>query len=51
LLEGSEIKIPKVSEITVVRYYEEIVIKEGQGNRGDLAFTEPSLLSEPRLPE
>ena len=51
LLEGSEIKIPKVSEITVVRYYEEIVIEEGRGNRGDLAFTEPSLLSEPRLPE
>src|ERR687892_1081119 len=51
LLEGAEVKIPKVSEITVVRYYEEIVIEEGRGNRGDLAFTEPSLLSEPRLPE
>lgn len=51
LLEGSEVKIPKVSEITVVRYYEEIVIEEGRGNRGDLPFTEPSLLSEPRLPE
>lgn len=51
LLEGSEVKIPKVSEITIVRYYEEIVIEEGQWNRNDLASIEPSLLSEPRLPE
>jgi carbamoyl-phosphate synthase large subunit len=51
LLEGNEVKIPKISEITVVRYYEEIVIEESQRNRNDLAFSEPSLLSEPSLPE
>jgi carbamoyl-phosphate synthase large subunit len=51
LLEGIEVKPPKVSEITVVRYYEEIVIEEGGWNQNNLAFSEPDLLSKPRLAE
>jgi carbamoyl-phosphate synthase large subunit len=51
LVEGAEVKIPKISEITVVRYYEEIVIEESQRSRKDLSFSEPGLLSEPGLPE
>jgi carbamoyl-phosphate synthase large subunit len=51
LLEGTEVKIPKISEITVVRYYEEIVIQESQQDKNSLAFSEPNLLSETGRPE
>jgi carbamoyl-phosphate synthase large subunit len=51
LLEGTKVKIPKISEITVVRYYEEIVIEESQQDKNSLAFSEPSLLSETGRPE
>ena len=30
MLQGVEIKAPKISEITVVRYYEEIVIRNDE---------------------
>ena len=51
LLEGKEVKPPKISEITVVRYYEEVVLEEGRLNQSGLAFNEPNLLSKPHLAE
>lgn len=49
LLQGTEIMPPKISEITVVRYYEEIVIGNGEWERSNPAITESNLLSKPRL--
>jgi carbamoyl-phosphate synthase large subunit len=53
MLSGTPINPPKVSEITVVRYFEEIVIESGEWsldieNKG---VTESDLLSKPRLAE
>jgi carbamoyl-phosphate synthase large subunit len=53
LVEGIEVKPPKISEITVVRYYEEIVIEneESEGSSNLSTTTEPNLLSKPRPAE
>jgi carbamoyl-phosphate synthase large subunit len=49
MLQGIEIEPPKISEITVIRYYEEIVVEKWDRSNQDA--TEPSLLSKPRLAE
>ena len=52
LVEGIEVKPPRISEITVVRYYEEIVIQNGEWEGSNLSTaTEPNLLSKPRPAE
>jgi carbamoyl-phosphate synthase large subunit len=51
MLQGVEIKPPKISEITVVRYYEEIVIKDGEWDKGSHVITESNWLPKPRLAE
>jgi carbamoyl-phosphate synthase large subunit len=53
MLSGTLIDAPRVSEITVVRYFEEIVIEKG-GWSQDIRnedVTESNLLSKPRLAE
>jgi carbamoyl-phosphate synthase large subunit len=51
MLSGTPIDPPRVSEITVVRYFEEIVIENGQWSRDarNKDVTESNLLSKPRL--
>ena len=53
MLSGTYIDPPRVSEITVVRYYEEIVIENGEWGRDrrNKDVTESNLLSKPRLAE
>ncbi|MGA7543238.1 MAG: ATP-grasp domain-containing protein [Nitrososphaeraceae archaeon] len=53
MLSGTHIDPPRVSEITVVRYYEEIVIENGEWGRDrrNKDVTESNLLSKPRLAE
>ena len=53
MLSGTHIDSPRVSEITVVRYYEEIVIENDEWGRDrrNKAVTESNLLSKPRLVE
>jgi carbamoyl-phosphate synthase large subunit len=53
ILRGTYIDPPRVSEITVVRYYEEIVIENGEWGRDrrNKDVTESNLLSKPRLAE
>jgi carbamoyl-phosphate synthase large subunit len=53
MLSGTHIDPPRVSEITVVRYYEEIVIENDEWGRDrrNKAVTESNLLSKPRLVE
>ena len=53
MLSGTYIDPPRVSEITVVRYYEEIVIENGEwgSDRPNKDVTESNLLSKPRLAE
>ncbi|MFZ0568405.1 MAG: ATP-grasp domain-containing protein [Nitrososphaeraceae archaeon] len=53
MLSGTRIDPPRVSEITVVRYYEEIVIENGEWGRDrrNKDVTESNLLSKPRLAE
>jgi carbamoyl-phosphate synthase large subunit len=52
MLQGNKIEPPKISEITVIRYYEEIVIENGGWDRrSNQALTESNLLSKPRLAE
>jgi carbamoyl-phosphate synthase large subunit len=53
MLSGTYIDPPRVSEITVVRYYEEIVIENGEWGRDrrNKDITESNLLSKPRLVE
>jgi carbamoyl-phosphate synthase large subunit len=52
LVEGIEVKPPKISEITVVRYYEEIVIENEESEGSNLSTTtESNLLSKPRPAE
>jgi carbamoyl-phosphate synthase large subunit len=53
MLSGTYIDPPRVSEITVVRYYEEIVIENGEWGRDrrNKDVTESNLLSKPRLVE
>ena len=53
MLSGSHVDPPRVSEITVVRYYEEIVIENGEWGRDrrNKDVTESNLLSKPRLAE
>ncbi|MGB8133950.1 MAG: ATP-grasp domain-containing protein [Nitrososphaeraceae archaeon] len=53
MLSGTYIDPPKVSEVTVVRYYEEIVIENGEWGRDrrNKDVTESNLLSKPRLAE
>ncbi len=36
MVKGKKLKIPKISEITVVRYFEEIVVKNGRAMKYDL---------------
>jgi carbamoyl-phosphate synthase large subunit len=53
MLSGNPIDPPRVSEITVLRYFEEIVIERGEW-RPDIRnqdITESNLLSKPRLAE
>jgi carbamoyl-phosphate synthase large subunit len=53
MLSGTPIDPPRVSEITVLRYFEEIVIERGEW-RPDIRnqdITESNLLSKPRLAE
>jgi hypothetical protein len=52
MLQGNKIEPPKISEITVIRYYEEIVIENGEWDRrSNHVLTESNLLSKPRLAE
>ncbi|MGC2563640.1 MAG: ATP-grasp domain-containing protein [Nitrososphaeraceae archaeon] len=53
MLSGTYIDPPRVSEITVVRYYEEIVIENGEWGRDrrNKDVTESNLLPKPRLVE
>ena len=51
MLQGVEIRPPKISEITVVRYYEEIVITNDRWHQNRHVVTESNLLSKPRLAE
>jgi carbamoyl-phosphate synthase large subunit len=52
MLQGNKIEPPKISEITVIRYYEEIVIENGEWDRrSNQVLTESNLLSKPRLAE
>ena len=53
MLSGTHIDPPRVSEITVVRYYEEIVIENDEWGRDrrNKDVTESNLLSKPRLVE
>ena len=51
MLRGVEIKAPKISEITVVRYYEEIVIRNDGWNQRSHVVTESNWLPKPRLVE
>jgi hypothetical protein len=51
MLQGVEIKPPKISEITVVRYYEEIVITNDGWDQNRHVVTESNLLPKPRLAE
>jgi carbamoyl-phosphate synthase large subunit len=53
MLSGTYIDPPRVSEVTVVRYYEEIVIENGEWGRDrrNKDVTESNLLSKPRLAE
>jgi hypothetical protein len=56
MLQGNKIQPPRISEITVIRYYEEIVIENGEWNRkrrrkSKQMLTESNLLSKPRLVE
>ena len=53
MLNGTPINPPRVSEITVVRYFEEIVIKSGEWSLEieNKDVTESDLLSNPRLAE
>jgi carbamoyl-phosphate synthase large subunit len=53
MLSGTHIDPPRVSEITVVRYYEEIVIGNDEWSRDARKkdVTESDLLSKPRLAE
>jgi len=36
MVNGKKLKIPKISEVTVIRYYEEIVVKNGRAMKYDL---------------
>jgi len=36
MVNGKKLKIPKISEVTVVRYFEEIVVKNGRAMKYDL---------------
>jgi len=36
MVKGKKLKIPKISEVTVIRYYEEIVVKNGRAMKYDL---------------
>jgi carbamoyl-phosphate synthase large subunit len=51
MLHGNKIEPPKISEITVIRYYEEIVIENGEWDRkkSKQVLTESNLLSKPHL--
>jgi hypothetical protein len=53
MISGTPIDPPRVSEITVVRYYEEIVIEndEWSKDRRNKDVTESNLLSRPHLAE
>jgi carbamoyl-phosphate synthase large subunit len=53
MLSGTHIEPPRVSEITVVRFYEEIVLENGEWGRDrrNKDVTESNLLSKPRLAE
>ena len=53
MLSGTPIGLPRVSEIAVVRYYEEIVIEneEWSRSRTNKGVTESNLLSKPGLAE
>jgi hypothetical protein len=53
MISGTHIDPPRVSEITVIRYYEEIVIEndEWDRDRRNKDVTESNLLSKPRLAE
>ena len=51
MLQGVEIKAPKISEITVVRYYEEIVIRNDEWDQRRHVVTESNWLPKPRLVE
>jgi carbamoyl-phosphate synthase large subunit len=53
MLSGTHIDPPRVSEITVIRYYEEIVIENNEldRDRRKKDVTESNLLSKPRLVE
>jgi carbamoyl-phosphate synthase large subunit len=53
MLSGTPINPPRVSEITVVRYFEEIVIESGEWSLDieNKDVTESDLLSKPRLAE
>ena len=51
MLRGVEIKAPKISEITVVRYYEEIVIRNDEWDQRSHVVTESNWLPKPRLAE
>lgn len=39
IVNGKKLKIPKISEVTVVRYFEEIVVKNGRAMKYDLNLT------------
>jgi hypothetical protein len=36
MVNGKKLKIPKISEITIVRYFEEIVVENGRVMKYDL---------------
>jgi hypothetical protein len=36
MVKGKKLKIPKISEITIVRYFEEIVVENGKAMKYDL---------------
>jgi carbamoyl-phosphate synthase large subunit len=39
MVKGKKLKIPKISEITVVRYFEEIIVKNGKAMKYELNLT------------
>jgi carbamoyl-phosphate synthase large subunit len=38
MVKGKKLKIPKISEITIVRYFEEIVVENGKAMKYDLSL-------------